>query len=454
MSSEDEIKYELARSLLEWGVDATRGGKRHADFYRNAMKQVTLQYSDNQKDESDQQQINVIGTFDSSVDNVGAIQQLINAEMTHLLQRGDDLTFVEDILAYNRNSSSLCLVPPYLVKYDRHWKVATQSSHYKIKYEVREEFVPFKRADLDPLERFIRKDSSSFATYCFTALMDQIIDIGFQAYVCHHITNEEACRSCHSRDAMQWKEALGDWVHIECYQCGSKYTVQSQSLRVKGKSMQKRIEGGPFSAFRTIQRNADRQNSDPNKPKERHYLLFLDRESIPELTLGSSGGTTRTVPVFIAEIDSCLPRCVPDSFTGPESGGKSIAMYSWIKQVPKSRRLWFHLSMEDEVDIEKMIKNAFEEQFPIGERLVEERSGTAAETNNTMNFDEKEQQDDEGSGGYDDYDDRSSLHEQADQHALPSVSAHALSKLKNELEQLRKDGSDSDADWEDAWDSS
>ena len=129
-------------------------------------------------------------------------------------------------------------------------------------------------------------------------------------------------------------------------------------------------------------------------------------------------------------------------------------MYSWIKQVPKSRRLWFHLSMEDEVDIEKMIKNAFEEQFPIGERLVEERSGTAAETNNTMNFDEKEQQDDEGSGGYDDYDDRSSLHEQADQHALPSVSAHALSKLKNELEQLRKDGSDSDADWEDAWDSS
>ena len=454
MSSEDEIKYELERSLLEWGVDATRGGKRHVEFYRNVMKQVILQCSDNQMDESDQQQM-LTGTFDSSVDNVGAIQQLIDAEMTLLLQRGDDTTFVEDILAYSRNGSSLCLVPPYLVKYDRHWKVATQSSHYKIKYEVREEFVPFKRADLDPFERFTRKDTSSVAAYCFTRLMDRITDIGFQAYVCHHVTNEEACRSCHSRDAMQWKEALGDWVHIECRQCGSKYTVQCKSLRVKGKSMQKRIEGGPFSAFRTIQRNAGRQTSDPNQPKQHHYLLFSDRESISELTFGSSGGTKRTVPVFIAEIDSCLPRCVPDSFTGPESGGENIAMYSWIKQVPKSRRLWFHLTMDDEVDIEKMIKNAFEEQFPIGEwdRLVEERSETA-EINNTMNVDAEQQQDDEGSGGYDDYDDRFSLQEQADQHAPPSVNAHALSKLKNELEQLRKGGSDSDADWEDAWDSS
>jgi hypothetical protein len=464
MSSEEEIKYELERSTLEWGIDATRGGKRHVEFYRTSMKQVILQYNGKKEDESDHHnaQQNIIGTFDSSVDFSGAIQQLIDADFIYLLQQPkDDVSVVVDSLHVAnerdlvRGGASLRFVPPYLVKYDRHWRVATQSTRYKIKYEVKDEFAPFKRVDLDPFERFLQKDCSSLAAYCFAILMDRVVDITYEAYVCHHVINEEECRSCHNRHSLQWKEAVGKWGHIECRGCGSKYTVQSNSLRVRGKSSQKRIEGGEFSAFYGIHHpcKAGKQRSCSSQPNERHYLIFSGLESISKLhacIASRSDRTEQSIPVLIAEIDSCLPRCVPQSFSSPKSGGTNIEMYSWIKQVPKSRRLWFHLVIEDAINVEEMIKEVFEQQFSAEEwdRLMEENSQKEA-TNSADEDDAKQKKDYEGS---DEYDDELSLQEgQADQECpFPSVDTETL---KTELHQLRKDGSNSDADWEDAYDS-
>lgn len=460
MSSEEEIKYELERSLLEWGIDATRGGKRHVEFYRASMKQVISQYrriedessSEHHHQQHSDQYMYVIGTFDSSVDVLGAVQQLIDAEFMHLLRRSkDDITIVEDVLV--AKDEALGLVPPYLVKYDRHWKVATQSSHYKIKYEVKEEFAPLKRAELDPFERFLRKDSLSFAEHCFTALMDLVVDISFEAYVCHHIINEEACRSCHNRHSFQWNEAFRGWGHVVCQGCGSKYTVQSHSLGVKGKSLQKRIEGGEFSAFHTNRRKTNEQSFNSKQPTERHYLIFSSQESLSELSAVPSSDRQEQslhVPVLIAEIDGCLPRCVPQSFSSPKSGNTSIEMYSWIKQVPKSRRLWFHLVIDDVICVEEMIQNVFEQEFSRDEwdRLVmmvdhsKKRAANDAPVDDTKH---KQEEDNE------EYDDASSSQDQADQqYSFPSV---VTETLKTELDQLRKDGSDSDADWEDAYDS-
>ena len=466
MSSEEEIKYELERSLLEWGIDATRGGKRHVEFYRASMKQVISQYSQIE-DESHQQQSDqcVIGTFDSSVDVFGAVQQLIDAKFMHLVRRSkDDTTVVEDMLVTKDEAdlgreghgSWLYLVPPYLVKYDRHWKVATQSSHYKIKYEVKKEFASFKRADLDPFERFLQKDSLSFADYCFTTLMDRVVDITFEAYVCHHIINKEACRSCHNRHSFQWNEAVNGWGHIECEGCGSKYTVQSHALRVKGISSQKRIEGGKFSAFHTNRRKTREQSSTSKQPNEHHYLIFSSQESLSALRavgiLPSSDRQEQSlhVPVLIAEIDSCLPRCVPESFSSLKSGRTSIEMYSWIKQVPKSRRIWFHLVIDDVIDVEEMIQNVFEQEFSRDEwdRLMVVYQSKKAAANDAPVYDDKQQED---YGEFDEYDDASSTQDQADQHH--PLNAIVTKTLKTELDQLRKDDSDSDADWENAYDS-
>lgn len=462
MSSEEEIQYELERSLLEWGIDATRGGKRHVEFYRATMRQVISQYS-GIEDESlqDHEQFDeqyIIGTFDSTVDVSEAVQQLIDAEFMHLLSHSsDDITVVEDVLVHaakvrglGREAASLCLVPPYLVKYDRHWKVATQSSHYKIKYEVKDEFAPFKRSDLDPFERFLRKGCLSVAAYCFSALMDRVVDIIFEAHVCHHIINEEACRSCHNRHLFQWNEVVGGWGHIECQGCGSKYTVQSNSVRVKGVSSQKRIEGGKFSAFHSIRRKTIERYS---KSRKRHYLVFSGQESFSQLHVASNSSDKPEesfripLPVLIAEIDSCLPRCVPASFSSPKSGDANIEMYSWIKQVPKSRRIWFQLEIDGVIGVEEMIRNIFQLQFSEEEwdRLVEEHSEKNA-GNEAIKDDTKQQED------YSEYNDASSLQDEADQqHPFPSVKTETL---KTELDQLRKDGSDSDADWEDAYDSS
>ena len=383
------------------------------------------------------------------------------ARFTLLHRSQDDIAIVEDSLVTKDEClggpllhTSIGLVPPYLVKYDRHWKVATQSSHYKIKYEVKEEFAPFKRADLDPFERFLRKDSLSSADYCFTTLMDRVVDILFEAYVCHHIINKEACRSCHNRHSWKWNEAVNRWGHIECEGCGSKYTVQSHSLRVRGKSSQKRIEGGKFSAFRTNRRKTSKQSPNSKQPAERHYLIFSSQESLSALRAVSSGDRQEQplhVPVLIAEIDSCLPRCVPESFSSPKSG--RIEMYSWIKQVPKSRRLWFCLVIDDVIDVEKMIQNVFEQEFSREEwdrlmmLLMMDKSKEAA-ANNAPVDDAKQQED---CGEFNEYDDMSSSQGQADQQRpFPSV---VTESLKTELDQMRKDGSDSDADWEDAYDS-
>jgi len=125
-------------------------------------------------------------------------------------------------------------------------------------------------------------------------------------------------------------------------------------------------------------------------------------------------------------------------------------MYSWIKQVPKSRRLWFHLVIEDAINVEEMIKEVFEQQFSAKEwdRLMEERSQKEA-VSSADEDDAKQKKDYEGS---DEYDDELSLQEgRADQQCpFPSVDTETL---KTELHQLRKDGSNSDADWEDAYDS-
>ena len=68
---------------------------------------------------------------------------------------------------------------------------------------------------------------------------------------------------------------------------------------------------------------------------------------------------------------------------------------------------------------------------------------------NDAPVDDVKQQDD--CGEFDEYDNMSSSQGQADQQRpFPSV---VTETLKTELDQMRKDGSDSDADWEDAYDS-
>lgn len=77
--------------------------------------------------------------------------------------------------------------------------------------------------------------------------------------------------------------------------------------------------------------------------------------------------------------------------------------------------------------------------------MVVDQSKKAA-ANDAPLDDDKQQED---YGEFDEYDDASQ--DQVDQHhPFPSF---VTQTLKTELDQLRKDGSDSDADWEDAYDS-
>ena len=114
-------------------------------------------------------------------------------------------------------------------------------------------------------------------------------------------------------------------------------------------------------------------------------------------------------------------------------------MYSWIKQVPKSRRIWFHLVIDDVIDVEEMIQNVFEQEFSRDEwdRLMVVYQSKKAAANDAPVYDDKQQED---YGEFDEYDDASSTQDQADQHH--PLNAIVTKTLKTELDQLRKDGSE------------
>ena len=97
-----------------------------------------------------------------------------------------------------------------------------------------------------------------------------------------------------------------------------------------------------------------------------------------------------------------------------------------------------------------MIQNVFEQEFSRDEwdRLMVVYQSKKAAANDAPVYNDKQQED---YGEFDEYDDASSTQDQADQHH--PLNAIVTKTLKTELDQLRKDGSDSDAVWEDAYDS-
>lgn len=441
MASEEEAKYEMERSLLEWGIDATRG-KQHLEFYQNSMQQV-LQYYSNPDEIVCEPEHSALRHYaipsDTFMDIHSTARHLLTAELTsqehstcsshHILSD----TIAERFEQGVRDSTAIAFVPPFRVKYDRHWKEATKSSHYKIQYDLRAEFIHFSRADLDPFARFSLEEASP-AEYFFDRLTneDYLHDVAFKTIVACHVFNSEVCRSCAAEGSLQWRAngySTSRWNHIECVQCNSTYTIQSREWRVKGNVEHKRIEGGSFAHCHEMKSLNSQTCSTSTGNKRKHYIVLST--SNRELTLKPDGaGKTQETPVQIAEIDGIIPRLTPDSF--PSSNESGIPILSWIRFIPKTRKIWFHVATEG-IDVKDLAQKVYKEYFPEEwDRLSDKRAEKYQ-----RKYGEIRNVDTEGTELLGDY----------SQERPNTPEKQIISNLKSELEKM-KDGSDS---WEDCY---
>ena len=132
-------------------------------------------------------------------------------------------------------------VPPFRVRYERHWREATRSARYRIRSDRREELLQLRRADLDPFARFgaVVVPAGEYH-YRRLAGRARSREAGLLAAAASRAAWGGAVRCCTCRDrtGLDWRSAApGAWEHLRCSSCLSGYTV---IVRGGGRTLRRR----------------------------------------------------------------------------------------------------------------------------------------------------------------------------------------------------------------------
>lgn len=398
MSTPEEVRYETERSLLEWGVDPMRD-KRHRDFYDGVVRRAVLCFRLEEEGGEGRAGNDATGWMPGDgasspdeerggVENV--LRNLFASDLRHARGAGGIVGLVTDSLpspaatvvggltdAEPSPGGGMAWVPPFRVRYDRHWREATRSARYRIRSDRREELLQLRRADLDPFARFgaVVVPAGEYH-YRRLAGRARSREAGLLAAAASRAAWGGAVRCCTCRDrtGLDWRSAApGAWEHLRCSSCLSGYTVivrgggeDPPSAPSAGDgSGEGRQRGGSFGGCPLWLRR--RSAADGRK----HFLAVVHRGR-----LDGPGERNRGWRVHISEIGTVLPRLVPESFLPrcEEGGGIPGALaeppviQSWIKTVPRSRKLWFDIPLARGLDFETkagvIARSVYDEHFP------------------------------------------------------------------------------------------
>jgi len=331
-----ELKQELRRNFLEWGVD--QDIPEHRRFAQRALK-TALGYhqSSPTKLTSNRPEPRFL-TKDLPL----AIEEIFTNDV-------EEMDTKHCRIVYD-STGGKSFTPPYRVRPD---KYRPGKFHVKAKWE----YDRLTKRALDPLSRLSFKKCTKrefFVSKWLRALRedpDTLEGLVFEAVVSSHAIHNEACFLCRRRNTLRWNGGShAPWTDMVCIGCESAFEIKSKRNMERIESAFERVlRGGSYGGYCALHWQG-------RKKGWKHFLVTVSRT--PSYTLRME----KCWNVQIAEIDRVLPRLSHSSFLHPLEKEEKIPFQSVI--VTKSSwKPWFRIPYVP-CDYESIVLKVLEQKFP------------------------------------------------------------------------------------------
>lgn len=364
--SADEVRYEMIRSLAEWGVRPT-SNPEHRAFYDMAVAS-SLEYfhGTESKDQSPRKDSQPMRDSSFPTDTTSAIKHILRSELT---EAGNNNNITLDRLLLQKLEDGTTRIRKNLVLGHPPFFFDQRARTYRMKREYNR----FTRLQMDPLNRFITGTvcPATYFYHCWFDTEGGVMGLAFEAIVaCHVIKASEPCLSCKRRDTIRWTGGRGSassWMDMSCSACQSTYEIKSKKTpeHINRDFQFNGIRGGSFYLYHSSNRSIcirgkSELNAKETKPKR--FLVLVSRTALWRPT-GEA-----VWPVEVAEIDYIVPRLKDKSF-GLRSGKLSVG--SDIRTKLSTRKNWFQIPMV-KCDFEDMAREVYNEHFSSAEWIEQQ----------------------------------------------------------------------------------
>ena len=336
MSSEEEIRYEITRSLKEWSVDPT------TEFYHKTIKTALASFKFCRDDENNQLS-HESDTHDFPRDSREAIKYVFLDAL-----KGKKKVYYTYSDKLDESFGSFA---PYFSFPNK--KDSRYSAHQKFPplcYKKRLELGHYKQQDLDPLNRFKFRTIDA-SEYYYLNVVDKgfVLGTAFEAIVSNYAVHKVACHNCKMK-CLRWNGGPSSaWKDLMCIECDSIYEIKSKESpeAIEKCFTHNSFNGGSFEWYPRSMNANQKCNKDRKK-----YLVIVSRSPIFL--------STNVWPVHIVEIDTVLPRLGPMTFNAQNN---TKVMKTSIRTKKNSKEFWFKVSYEP-YDFNLIAKEVYNELYP------------------------------------------------------------------------------------------
>jgi hypothetical protein len=307
--SESDVRMEMNRTLMEWGV--RRGySRQHDDFFRMALLKA-LEYASGA---SSRAKLTRDSGVDDDSDNGSWKTSFFSSLEINAMPTDQKEAIRYVLFSYlDEGQSSFFDAEDRLhLDYAPFYESKSRSQNAATQYRRRREFERFSLKDIDPLERFVRQTYSLKEWY--RKLWHDVNSLKghvFEALVAHHMVFSMPCESCKFR-RLRWNgglDSMSSWMDVVCMCCRAAYEIKSKASDDKLEKCHQynSCRGGSFRTFYGRFRAAD----------SKKYLIVVSRGATYNAKTSSFMHR-----VDLGEIAKVVPRLCSKSFINTGSQDK------------------------------------------------------------------------------------------------------------------------------------